>query len=77
MKRKLILLLACLLFLGGLGVMLLPTIRTEMLRHTEHEAVHLFEQYRNEAQVQASSNPAQASQAGAAPQALDAGRPFP
>ena len=77
MKRKLNLLIACLLFLGGLVIMLLPTIRTEMLRHTEQEAIRLFEQYRNEAQILAASEPTQAPKAGTSPQALEAGRPFP
>lgn len=77
MKRKLILLLACLLFLGGLVVMLLPSIRTEMLRHTEQEAIRFFEQYRNEVQTLETSKPARTPQAGTAPQALDAERPFP
>ena len=77
MKRKLILFLACLLFLGGLVVMLLPTIRSEMLRQSEHEAVQLFEQYRNEAQALASPQPAQTSQAETDPQVLETERPFP
>ena len=77
MKRKLILILACLLFLGGLAIMLLPTIRTEMFRQSEHEAVQLFEQYRNEAQALGAPKPAQEPQAGTDPQALEAGRPFP
>ena len=77
MKRKLILILACLLFLGGLVIMLLPTIRSEMLRQSEHVAVQLFEQYRNKAQALVSSQPAQRSQAETDPQALEAGRPFP
>ena len=77
MKRKLILILACLLFLGGLVIMLLPTIRSEVLRQSEHEAVQLFEQYRNEARALEAPKPAQEPQAGTDPQALEAGRPFP
>lgn len=77
MKRKLILILACLLFLGGLVVMLLPTIRTEMLRHTEQEAIRLFDQYRNEARALASPQPAQTFQAETEPQVLETERPFP
>ena len=77
MKRKLILLLACLLFLGGLAIMLLPTIRSEMLRQSEHVAIQLFEQYRNEAQALASPQPAQTSQAETEPQVLETERPFP
>ena len=77
MKRKLILILACLLFLGGLVVMLLPTIRSEMLRQSEHEAIQLFEQYRNEAQALASPQPAQTVQAETDLQVLETGRPFP
>lgn len=77
MKRKLILLLACLLYLGGLAVMLLPTIRTEMLRHSEHEEIRLFELYREEAQALGPPDPAQAPQGGTDTQALEPERPFP
>ena len=77
MKRKLILLLASLLFLGGLVIALLPTVRTEMLLREEHKAVLIFEQYRSEATAPAENTPVQAPQDTAEAQASEPERPFP
>ena len=48
MKRKLLIALAVLLFLFGLGVLLYPTVRTAAFRQAERREIRRFEEYRAE-----------------------------
>ena len=48
MKRKLLIALAVLLFLFGLGILLYPTIRTAAFRQAERREIHRFQEYRAE-----------------------------
>ena len=48
MKKKLTLLLAAVLFIGGICVLLYPTARTAAFRKAEQETIHQFAQYRAE-----------------------------
>lgn len=48
MKRKLLIALAILLFLFGLGVLLYPTIRTAAFRQAEQREIRRFQEYRAE-----------------------------
>ena len=52
MKRKLLMILAGLLFLCGLGVLLYPTIRTAAFRRAEKSAIRQFEAYRTEGKTE-------------------------
>ena len=48
MKKKLTLLFAAVLFIGGICVLLYPTARTAAFRKAEQETIHQFAQYRAE-----------------------------
>ena len=48
MNKKLTLLFAALLFIGGICVLLYPTARTAAFRKAEQETIHQFAQYRAE-----------------------------
>ena len=52
MKRKLLIAMAVLLFLFGLGVLLYPTIRTAAFRQAERREIRRFQEYRAENQAE-------------------------
>ena len=52
MKRKVLIALAGLFFLGGLGVLLYPTVRTATFRQAEKSAIRQFEAYRAEGKTE-------------------------
>ena len=51
MKRKLLIALAALLLLGGIGVLLYPSFKTALFRQAEKGTIRQFEQYRSTAPV--------------------------
>lgn len=51
MKRKLLIALAVLLFLFGLGILLYPTIQTAAFRQAEQREIQRFEEYRAEGNI--------------------------
>ena len=51
MRNKLLFLLAVMLFFGGLGVLLYPSLKTAALRREERRVIESFEQYRASAPV--------------------------
>ena len=57
MKRKLLLILAVILLLGGIGVFLYPSFKTAIFRQAEKGSIRQFEQYRSTAPVATAKAP--------------------
>ena len=51
MKRKLLLILAVILLLGGIGVFLYPSFKTAIFQQAEKGTIRQFEQYRSTAPI--------------------------
>ena len=57
MKRKLLIILAVILLLGGIGVFLYPSVKTAIFQQAEKGTIRQFEQYRSTAPVGTSEAP--------------------
>lgn len=69
MKNKVLIVFASLLFLGGLGALLYPTVKTAAFQAQERQSIRQFEQYR--------SAPVQPETAEPDPMPAEKAKPFP